>query len=249
MPFAPVFETIRPLVRYVDAERAVVETVIRTRQPLVSDAPPDAEVDVVLSVSSDDGFEDEMIRRVKTENGAVRVQFEMVWPHRWWPASMGAQAFYTLNVDIRVEGVSLDQRSHVLGLTSVRLDRDDSKVLVNGEPFELQEVVAIDRCSENQILPAGANTILMVRDHFAGDDLLEATDRAGILTIQCVPLDAEPDTSRRLGRVVDHVRRLSNHPSLMGWYVGHLGPAADRMAKAIRKVDPTRVVYRDLPTV
>ena len=47
--------------------------------------------------------------------------------------------------------------------------------------------------------------------------------------------------------IARHLDRLTPHPSLAGWFVGHLGAVAERVARRIRSLDPTRAVFRDAP--
>gem|GEM_PF-781587 len=240
------FECIRPLVRYVDKERAVIETRVRTRRPFVCEQRLEVCVDAVLTITDRHGFEDEIITKVQTHSGRAFARFELVWPKRWWPASMGEQALYTLRIRLEVEGVVLEEQQAEIGLTSVRADHSNNHqpLLVNSQPFAFRSIVHVDHVDQSGLLPAGADALLVVRDHYGPDVFFDATDRAGILTLQCVPLD--PDAAPG-NRVLDEVERLAAHPSLMGYFVGHQGPMADGLVNTIRKADPTRPVYRQMP--
>ena len=47
--------------------------------------------------------------------------------------------------------------------------------------------------------------------------------------------------------VADAVDRLSGHPSLAGWYVGHLGDAVDDVTAALKGCDPVHPVFKKFP--
>ena len=240
-------ESIQPLVRYVDQERAVIEVRFRTRQPVVCNERVELQADAVLTITHRSGFEDEITVPVSTQSGCAKTKFELVWPERWWPASMGEQSLYELTVRLQIEGVELECQHVSLGLTSVRANRDDDlnePLLVNSLPCSVRSILHIDRVDQASLLPAGSDALLVVRDHYAPDLFFDATDRAGILTLQCVPVaeDARPGHW-----VKEQVERLACHPSLMGYYVGHQGQMADGLARAIRVADPTRPVYRSIP--
>src|SRR5690606_12906808 len=88
------------------------------------------------------------------------------------------------------------------------------------------------------------NSLLIVRDHYGTDLLYDAADRAGILMVQCVPIHPSGEPERD---VAVEISRLAGHPSLAGWYVGHLGNLSDRLAAAIRTLDPPHTIFRELP--
>ena len=100
------------------------------------------------------------------------------------------------------------------------------------------------RIDERHLLPATGDSLMLVRDHYGTDLLYQAADRAGILTLQCVPIHPLGEPERD---VDDQIDRLAAHPSLAGYYVGHLGQLSDELARRIRALDPTRTVFRELP--
>ncbi len=243
--------SVRPLVRYVDREQAVIDTHICTL-PVLTDgeaAPPaDRVVHVALSIDGADGFHDEGSTAVQLTQHRGSVRFDLVEPERWWPAGMGNQSLYRLHVEVTDE-TGQAESDVTFGLTSVRRDRVlgeafDPSLLVNGEICDIGSVVVVDKTDENQLLPATGDSLLLVRDHFGTDTLYEAADRAGILMVQCVPIDGEAHVE---DAVADEVDRLASHPSLAGYFVGHLGELSDRVAKALKKLDPTRAVFNAFP--
>lgn len=250
-------DSIRPLVRYVDDGQAVVDAHIATLPALprerghrTADQPV---VYVMAEVDGEDGFHDEGCGRLYLKPTAGRLEggfrFGIEMPHRWWPAGMGDQPLYSLSIKIIVGDEVTDEQTVKLGLASIRRGKvlgDDlpPSLLVNGRICEVLEVVAVDQVDENNLLPATGESLLLVRDHYGGDLLYQAADMAGVLAVQSVPIDPKGDPTRQ---VRDQVDRLTSHPSLAGYYVGHLGQLKDRVAQCLKALDPTRVVFDRFP--
>lgn len=242
------FDSTRPLVRYVDEEQAVIDAHFSTVAHFPDTPATDEVVEVLVRVEGDDGFEDEGRTPMRLADGRGSVRFEIVHPRRWWPASLGEQPLYHLTIGLAHRDELADHRTMTMGLTSVRTDAgatpDHPALIVNGSPLSVESLVMVDRLSEQKLLPATGASILLVRDHYGPELLYEAADRAGILLIQCVPVSADTAPEDELRT---QVNRLSPHPSLAGWYVGHLGALADRVSQRIHDLDPTRLVWQDLP--
>lgn len=242
--------SVRPLVRYVDEDQAVIDTHFSTVGSI-----PEAtvgftgEADVHITLQGQDGFHDEGQTRTPMRDGEGSVRFEVVCPQRWWPAGMGDQPLYTLTLRL-VHGDSVvDQRTVTLGLTSVRQDKDEDSqdtpgFLVNGRRCKIQSVIMVDRVDENTLLPATGDSLLMVRDHYGPELLYEAADRAGVLLIQSVPISAQGKPGEEVAKQVD---RLAAHPCLAGWFVGHLGEVRDTVTQRIKALDPTHTVFDRFP--
>lgn len=243
-------KSVRPLVRYVDQDQAVIETHLAIRRTDSFDATGCADapdVHVLVDILGHDGFHDEGHLPLKLSGGAGSVRFELVHPHRWWPAGMGEQPLYQLTVSLFVNDRMTHQRALTLGLTSVRpeaADRELPHLLVNGQRCDIQTILMMDRLDEQQFLPATGDSLVLVRDHYGPELLYEAADRAGILLVQSVPI--HPAATPELD-VADHVDRLAAHPSLAGYFVGHLGRLSDLVANRLRQLDPTRAVFRTFP--
>ncbi|MEL7089846.1 MAG: hypothetical protein AAGL98_15610, partial [Planctomycetota bacterium] len=170
-------------------------------------------------------------------------------PERWWPAGMGPQPLYTLSLQLHDPGYGVAETRTTFGLTSVRRDRvlgDDfaPSLLVNGQICDIDSIVVIDRVCERRLLPATGQSLLLVRDHFGTDLLYDAADRAGILLVQCVPLDPRAALESAVAAEVD---RLAAHPSLAGYFVGHLGELTEPVAQTLRRLDPAHAVFRRFP--
>lgn len=242
--------SIRPLVRYVDADQAVIDTHFVTAGSI-----PDAtagftgQAEVHITIEGFDGFRDEGQTRTPVNNGEGSVRFEVVCPQRWWPAGMGEQPLYNLTLSLIAGNSVMDQRSTTVGLTSVRqghVDTDDQApgFLVNGRRCEIHSVIMVDRVNENTLLPATGDSLLLVRDHYGPELLYEAADRAGVLLVQSVPISAQGKPSEEVAKEVD---RLTAHPCLAGWFVGHLGDARERVSNRLKALDPTHTIFETFP--
>ncbi len=243
-------DSVRPLVRYVDEDQAVIDTHFHTTGS-ISNANPGftGEADVHITIQGLDGFLDEGQTRTPVCNGEGSVRFEVVCPQRWWPAGMGDQPLYSLTLRL-VQGDSIvDQSTVTFGFTSVRRDGNDDAqdtpgFLVNGQHCKIQSVIMVDRVDENTLLPATGDSLLMVRDHYGPDLLYEAADRAGVLLVQSVPISAQGTPSEEVAKEVD---RLAAHPCLAGWFVGHLGDVRDNVTQRIKALDPTHTIFERFP--
>ena len=230
----------RPLVRYVDEQQAVIDTLFTVADNSGSNDTP-AEVHVRLTGPS--GNVITFQTSVDLSDGKGMVRFELGDPCRWWPAGMGDQQLYEFCITLLVGDETAGTWSTTLGMTSVRTKRLDNQMclLVNGHEYEINDVIPIERHDENSVLPVTRDTLLLIRNHFAPDVLYEAADQAGILLIQSVPLSHTTQEQINVSREVD---RLAGHPCLAGWLVNSTDRIGDRIAQRILNRDPTRSVFR-----
>jgi len=252
-------DSVRPLVRYVDDDQAVIDTHILTHATLPADEShrtADAPMAYVMAeIDGADGFHDEGCGRLLLKSCGSRMQggfrFGIDEPQRWWPAGLGDQPMYDLTIRIIVGDDVTDEAKLKIGLASVRRGHvlgDDlpPSLLVNGQICEVVEVLTVDRVDENQLLPANGESLLLVRDHYGADLLYQAADMAGILAVQAVPIDPDGDPA---AQVRDQVVRLTAHPSLAGYYTGHLGEIKETVDQCLRQLDPTRAVFDRFPLI
>lgn len=243
--------SIRPLVRYVDEDQAVIEINLSLCEPLPAHTkhhPSSCNhaLQAMVEIDGDNGFHDEDIVPIDWHGRSSTVRFDLVKPRRWWPASMGEQALYDVTVRLLMDGQIVGEKQSCVGLTSVRRNagKHSAQLTINGQDCPIQRVAAIDLKDENSLLPVSTDSLVIIRGHWGPDVLFDAADRAGMLLIQCVPLHAEGKPEMD---VAAHVDRLAGHPSLAGWYVGHLGGITERLAYCIKSLDPTRHVFRTMP--
>ncbi len=225
---------VRPLIRYVDSDLAVVEAHVFLRRSAAD--PQRGAVDVLVRVDAPDGRSTVVQRKIEPDADTGLIRFELKSPQRWWPAGMGEQPLYRMSVTILASDRELDSWATTIGLTSVRpLGRGD-RWLVNSVECPIQSVVPVRPVDEAGLLAVGGQSLLLVRDHVAPEVLCEAADRAGILLVQSL-----------LPGVQRQVDRLAAHPSLAGWFVDPASHNTQRLEQSVRALDPTRKVLRTLP--
>jgi beta-galactosidase/beta-glucuronidase len=241
--------TIYPITRYVDEDRAIVQVVLSMPSSLeLGQTEATCPRTISYRLEGSDGSYDEGVQALQQSGSRVSAstfQLEIACPERWWPASLGGQPLYELQVSWPDHA---SEATCIFGLTSVRptlgQQSDSAQLLVNGQSYQPEHVIAIDPDAENRFLPIGGSTLLLVRAHYATETLFDAADRAGVLMVQSVPIHPEGRPEDELAAAV---QRIAHHPSVAGWYVGHLGSLSDCVEQRLRALDPSRPVYRDLP--
>lgn len=245
---APKLAQIKPVVRYVDDEQAVIDTHFRLQPKLPQSASANPRrVRVLLEVEDDEGFHDETFAHVELNHLCGMVRMQLVVPQRWWPAGMGQQALYNIKLTLLKGRQIIDRMTTRVGLTSVRVTDDhfhSRTFMVNGKPCEIHTIVPVDHVHEDALLPASGDSLIVVRDHYGSDNLFAAADLAGILMVQCVPIDpaGKPETD-----LADQISRLSSHPSLAGWCVSPQGKLSRRMAEQLKQLDPVHPIIEHSP--
>ncbi len=160
-------------------------------------------------------------------------------PALWWPAGMGAQPRYDVNIALSVN----ERTSHTMrcttGVRTVSAQR--SKLLVNGEPH-----------------PTGPDGLTIIAHDLAHRGLYETADADGTLLCQQITLDASVlgGGQRSLRAVAGRAAaaatdRVGNHPSVAVWQpmqhprgrrsIPGSGLAQGRIVRrALHDADPTR---------
>ncbi|MBL4700343.1 MAG: hypothetical protein JKX85_03715 [Phycisphaeraceae bacterium] len=245
----PKLAQIKPVVRYVDDEQAVIDAHFRLKPYLPHpDKPNPKQIKVLLEVENQKGFHDETFAQVQLKHLCGMLRVQLVLPERWWPAGMGEQSLYCIKITLLKGHHILDQMQTSVGLTSVRITDEyfDSRTfMINGKPCEIHTIVPVDQIHETALLPASGDSLIVVRDHYGTDNLFKAADLAGILMVQCVPIDPAGKPEQQL---VKQISRLASHPSLAGWCVSPQGSLSQKMAKQLRELDPIHPVIEHSPS-
>lgn len=162
---------------------------------------------------------------------------------------MGEQPLYDATLRLIVDGEPVDIHTTTLGLSSVRSIDDVAgpSLLVHGQPCSIQQVIQIQPVDEKNMIPAGDGALMIVRQHFGTETLYNAADRAGILLIQAIPVDAMHAACKQDAVFHHQIGRVASHPSLAGWLVDRSGQLAQRVADHLHELDPTRAIFRQLP--
>ncbi|WP_420445933.1 hypothetical protein [Candidatus Poriferisodalis sp.] len=160
-------------------------------------------------------------------------------PSLWWPAGMGDQEQYCIDIDIAIDGRSSHAVRLPTGIRTVSIRR--GSVAVNGEPH-----------------PAGLDALEVVEHELSHPSAYEAANGDGRLLCQHVTLDPSVFTGAERGlralaakaaaAAADHA---GHHPSIAAWQpvqpsggrrrAPWIRPWADRTIRhAMRSADPTR---------
>ncbi|MCX5192321.1 exo-beta-D-glucosaminidase [Streptomyces sp. NBC_00249] len=190
-------------------------------------------------------------REVKTVvfSPAAHPALRLRAPRVWWPASMGGQPLYDLDVTATVDGRTSDTGHESFGIRDVRapLNADgDRQYRINGRPLLVKgggwspdEFLRWDRTYvEDRLkyaLDLGLNT-LRLEGHIEPDEFFDLADRYGILTLPgwecCDKWEGEVNRAGSGERwtAADHLvarasmaaeaARLRHHPSVISFLIG-----------------------------
>ncbi|MFG2602451.1 sugar-binding domain-containing protein [Streptomyces sp. NPDC048514] len=170
-------------------------------------------------------------------------------PRVWWPAGMGDQPLYDLDLTATVAGSTSDTAHESFGIREVQapLDSDGArryringrKLLIKGGGWSPDEFLRWDRAyTEDRLKYAvdlGLNT-LRLEGHLEPDEFFDLADRYGVLTLPgwecCDKWEGEvnPDGSGEKWSESDHTvakasmaaeaARLRGHPSVLSFLIG-----------------------------
>ncbi len=184
----------------------------------------------------------------KSEPVLARGRNELEWlvalerPTLWWPAGMGAQPQYRIDIDVAVDGCSSHAVQRSTGIRTVAVRRGEW--FVNGEPYRRE-----------------APALVTVEHDVAHRSTYEAADAAG--TLLCQQFTLEPNVfvgaERGLRALAMRgsaaaVEGVGHHPSVAAWQpvqpsggrrrAPWIRPWVERTLRHVmRSADPTRPVH------
>ena len=162
-------------------------------------------------------------------------------PSLWWPAGMGDQALYCIDIDVAIDGRSSHAVRLPTGIRTVSVGR--GRLAVNGEPHR-----------------DGLDALRVIEHELSHPSFYESANTDGRLLCQQVTLDASVFTGAERGlrslaaqaatAAADHA---GHHPSVAAWQPVHppgsrrraprRGSWTDRTVRAaMQTADPTRPV-------
>ena len=184
-------------------------------------------------------------RRVKLTPGTNRVAFDVAISHPklWWPNGLGAHPLYTFQARLMVAGKLVDQASQRTGLRALELrqQRDDSgksfNFVINGVPVFAKGAnwipadsfpTRITKDKYRELLESARDTHMNMLRVWGGgiyesDDFYDLCDEMGIFVWQDFMFGCSmyPGDRKFLDNVrhevIDNVKRLRNHPSIVIW--------------------------------
>ncbi|WP_330341706.1 glycoside hydrolase family 2 protein [Streptomyces sp. NBC_00557] len=170
-------------------------------------------------------------------------------PKVWWPAGMGGQPLYTLDLTASVAGTTSDTARESFGIRDVRapLDADGARqyringrrLLIKGGGWSPDEFLRWDRgYTEDRLKYAvdlGLNTIRL-EGHLEPDEFFDLADRYGVLTLPgwecCDKWEGQVNGSETGDKwtqadypvaqasMAAEAARLRDHPSVISFLVG-----------------------------
>ncbi|MCS0603773.1 exo-beta-D-glucosaminidase [Streptomyces sp. LP11] len=188
-------------------------------------------------------------RRTVTFSPADVPALRLTHPAVWWPAGMGGQPLYDLDLTATVAGRTSDTAHQRFGIRDVRapLNGDGARqyringrdLLIRGGGWSPDEFLRWDRrYVEDRLRYAvdlGLNTIRL-EGHLEPDEFFDLADRYGVLTLpgwECCDKwegDVNPDGSGEKWTDADHAvakasmaaeaARLRGHPSVLSFLIG-----------------------------
>jgi exo-1,4-beta-D-glucosaminidase len=197
-------------------------------------------------------------------------------PKVWWPAGMGGQPLYDLDLRATVAGTVSDTAHETFGIRDVRapLNSDGAreyringrKLLIKGAGWSPDEFLRWDRTYvEDRLeyaLDLGLNT-LRLEGHLEPDEFFDLADRRGLLTLPgwecCDKWEGEvnPSGSGEKWSDADHAvarasmaaeaARLRGHPSVLSFLIGSDSAPDARIEKGY--LDALRAADWPVPVV
>ncbi|NNE73681.1 MAG: hypothetical protein HKN26_08470 [Acidimicrobiales bacterium] len=179
----------------------------------------------------------ELVQPLAAGENRVEWTIDIDRPGRWWPASMGDQQLYDLDVEVQLEdGTVSDHRHRRMGVRSVSMRNwvfsiNGERMFTKGANLAPVRQALADATTDEIVgdLQAAAEAgldMLRVHTHISRPELYDAADKLGVMLWQDMPLhgayarSVRKQARRQARELVD---LLGHHPSIVVW-CGHHEP-------------------------
>ncbi|HYK88280.1 MAG TPA: beta galactosidase jelly roll domain-containing protein [Acidobacteriota bacterium] len=179
-------------------------------------------------------------------------------PKLWWPAQVGPQNLYTLDMQVDTGGGISDQQSIRFGIREIKAQVDardhlvfsvnGKKILIRGAGYSFDMLLRSSRERQEAELKyvrdLNLNTIRM-EGKIEDDHFLDLTDEYGILVLAgwccCDQWEQwskwkEENYTIAAESLRDQIRRLRSHPSLLSWMNGSDFPPPPKVEEMYIKI-------------
>lgn len=189
----------------------------------------------------------EVAREIPVGKGvqAYELKMDVAKPELWWPVGQGDPKLYTLKVDIKLDGKTIDSDTRKIGFRKIEVDQskhpeegsyftiriNDRPIFMKGGNWVPADMIysQVDRKKTEELINLAVDANFnMLRiwggGLFAGDDFLELCDEKGLLVwhdflFACSKYPGDDvDFYRNVKKEVSWaVRKFAYHPSLVVW--------------------------------
>jgi beta-mannosidase len=199
--------------------------------------PRDVELTVRLRSTADGAEAARVSRRVRLAAGesTLEAKLALADPRHWSTWDHGGPALYEAELSLEAAGAPALRRRVSFGVRSVELRRSasETRFFLDGKPLYVRGTsywpdVYLSNVDEARYerdlraaMQAGVNAV-RVHVHSENPELYELCDRLGIVVLQDFDLNwvfpTDEDFTRRAVELFGRtIRRLRNHPSIVGW--------------------------------
>ena len=169
-------------------------------------------------------------------------QLKLPNPRLWWPAQLGKQELYPLDLSVEVEGQVSDSAHILFGIRQITSKLDDKghrlfqingkNILIRGAGYSFDMLLRSSperqQAELNYVRDLNLNAVRM-EGKIENDHFFDLADQLGILVLPgwccCDQWENWPDWDQETERIAgaslrDQLRRLERHPSVIAWLYG-----------------------------
>ncbi len=205
-------------------------------------------VDAVLKGRIDEVTFEQPVHLAAKETQVVRLtpdrfpQLKLHNPRLWWPAQVGKQDLYPLDLSVEVQGKASDLAHIEFGVRQVTSNIDEKghrlfqingkNILIRGAGYSFDMLLRSSperqQSELNYVRDLNLNAVRL-EGKIENDHFFDLADRMGILVLPgwccCDQWENWPAWDKENERIAgdslrDQLRRLERHPSVIGWLYG-----------------------------